>query len=276
VTTAASSQDGSVPAAPDRRADDVGRVALFVTCVGELVEPDVPVAAVRVLRAAGCAVEVPEGQTCCGQPAWNSGFTAEAADVARTTLDALEEAVSAGADAVVVPAGSCATMVRVYWPQLFALAGDEAASERARALGERVWELTELLAAMPEERLGLGSVPSCRVVYHRSCHMLRELHVEDQPEALLSRVDGCEQQVWAAAEQCCGFGGTFSVKLPEASVAMADEKLDVLPEGTELIVGADASCLMQLRTRAEARGLAVSTEHIAQVLERAVDRREGA
>ena len=107
-------------------------------------------------------------------------------------------------------------------------------------------------------------------MYHRSCHMLREIHVEDHPESLLSLVGGCEQQAWAAADQCCGFGGTFSVKLPEASVAMADEKLDVLPEGTQVIVGADASCLMQLRTRAEARGLEVTTEHIAQVLERAL------
>lgn len=246
------------------------RVALFVTCVGELLDPDVPVAAVRVLRAARCAVEVPEAQTCCGQPAWNSGFTAEAAKVARTTLDALEEAVTTGAEAVVVPAGSCATMIRVYWPQLFALAGDEAAAERARSLADRVWELTELLAGLPADRLPVGSVDRCRVVYHRSCHMLRELHVEDQPESLLARVEGCEQQAWAAADQCCGFGGTFSVKLPEASVAMADEKLDLLPEGTQVIVGADASCLMQLRTRAVSRGMPVTTEHVAQVLERAL------
>jgi len=259
----------------ERKADDVERVALFVTCVGELVDPDVPVAAVRVLRAAGCEVEVPEGQTCCGQPAWNSGFTEDAARVARTTLDALEGAVADGADAVVVPAGSCATMVRIYWPQLFSLAGDEEASARARTLGERVWELTELLDALPDGRLELGSVEPCRVVYHRSCHMLRELHIEGQPEALLSQVGGCEQQVWAAADQCCGFGGTFSVKLPEASVAMADEKLDVLPEGTAVIVGADTSCLMQLRARAEARGLPVTTEHVAQVLERALPGQEG-
>lgn len=251
-------------------AADIRRVALFVTCVGELLDPDVPVAAVRVLRAAGCAVEVPDGQTCCGQPAWNSGFTADAAAVARTSLDALEAAVADGADAVVVPAGSCATMMSVYWPQLFALAGDEGAAARAQALGERLWELTELLDALPDDRLTLGAVEPCTVAYHRSCHMLRELHVADQPEALLARVDGCEQQPWAAADQCCGFGGTFSVKLPEASVAMADEKLDVLPEGTDLIVGADASCLMQLRTRAEARGMAVRTEHVAQVLERAL------
>lgn len=241
-----------------------------MTCVGEVVDPDVPVAAVRVLRAAGCAVEVPEGQTCCGQPAWNSGFTADAARVARTSLDALEAAVADGADAVVVPAGSCATMMRVYWSELFALAGDDAAADRARRLGERLWELTELLDAMPHDRLELGAVEACNVVYHRSCHMLRELHVAEQPEALLGRIEGCEQQPWAAAEQCCGFGGTFSVKLPEASVAMADEKLDVLPEGTEVIVGADASCLLQLRSRAEARGMSVTTAHVAQVLERAL------
>jgi len=261
--------------APDRRADDVERVALFVTCVGEVVEPDVPIAAVRVLRAAGCTVEVPEGQTCCGQPAWNSGFTAEAAKVAGASLDALEHAVADGAEAVVVPAGSCATMVRVYWPQLFALAGDDAASDRARSLGTRVWELTELLDALPAERLPLGRVEPCAAVYHRSCHMLRELHVAEQPEALLGRVGGCEVAAWAAADQCCGFGGTFSVKLPEASLAMADEKLDVLPEGTEVIVGADASCLMQLRTRAESRGMPVRTEHVAQVLERALTARDG-
>ena len=267
--------DGPVSEASDRRPDGVERVALLVTCVGEMVEPDVPVAAVRVLRAAGCSVEVPDGQTCCGQPAWNSGFTADAAKVARTSLDALERAVADGADAVVVPAGSCATMVRIYWPQLFALDGDDAASQRARALGERVWELTELLDAMPPERLHFGSVEPCAAVYHRSCHMLRELHVAEQPEALLGRVDGCDVAPWAAADQCCGFGGTFSVKLPEASVAMADEKLDVLPEGTEVIVGADASCLMQLRTRAGSRGLQVRTEHVAQVLERALPGTDG-
>ena len=108
-----------------------------------------------------------------------------------------------------------------------------------------------------------------QVAYHRSCHMLRELHVEDQPEQLLARVEGCTVEPWATADQCCGFGGTFSVKLPEASVAMADEKLDTLPEGVRTIVGADASCLLQLRSRAEARGLPVRTEHVAQVLERA-------
>jgi len=226
-------------------------------------------AATLSLRRAGCEVSVPDGQTCCGQPAWNSGFTADAARVARTTLDALAGALDDGVDAVVVPAGSCTTMVRLYWPQLFELAGDPDAAARARALGARCWELTELLAALPADRRPSGSVPDERVAYHRSCHMLRELHVEDQPEQLLARIGGCTVEPWAAADQCCGFGGTFSVKLPEASVAMADEKLDVLPEGVTTIVGADASCLLQLRARAEGRGLPVRTEHVAQVLERA-------
>jgi len=249
----------------------VRRVALFVTCVGEVLDPDVPVAAVRVLRAAGCEVGVPAGQTCCGQPAWNSGFTADAARVARTTLDALEGALADGADAVVVPAGSCATMVRLYWPQLFELAGEPATAARAREVGDRTWELTELLDALPAGRRPIGSVEPCAVAYHRSCHMLRELHVAEQPEALLAGVEGCAVEPWATAEQCCGFGGTFSVKLPEASAAMADEKLDTLPEGVRTIVGADASCLLQLRARAEARRLDVRTEHVAQVLERALE-----
>lgn len=257
----------------DRDPADVRRVALFVTCVADAVEPDVPVAAVRVLRRAGCEVEVPDGQTCCGQPAWNSGFTADAARVASTTLAALEAALGAGADAVVVPAGSCATMLRLYWPQLFELAGDAEAAARARAVGERTWELTELLDALPADRRPAGSVPPCTVAYHRSCHMLRELHVDTQPEALLAGVDGCTVEPWVAAEQCCGFGGTFSVKLPEASSAMADEKLDALPDGVRTIVGADASCLLQLRARAQARGLDVRTEHVAQVLERAAEGR---
>jgi len=262
--------------APDRPADDVERVALFVTCVGEVVDPDVPVAAVRVLRRAGCEVSVPDGQTCCGQPGWNSGFTADAARVARTSLDALAQALDDGADAVVVPAGSCTTMMRLYWPQLFELAGDDEAAARARRVGERLWELTELLDALPEPCRPSGSIEPRRVAYHRSCHMLRELHVAEQPEALLARVEGCQVEAWAAADQCCGFGGTFSVKLPEASVAMADEKLDVLPEGVEVIVGADASCLLQLRARAESRGLPVTTTHIAQVLEQATGKGSGA
>ena len=245
-------------------------VDLFVTCVGELVEPEVPAAAVRVLRRAGATVRVPVGQTCCGQPAWNAGFAAEAAAVARASLAALD----AGDDdaEVVVPAGSCATMIRLYWPALFDTVGDADAAERARRLAPKVHELTEWLAARPADALppmvrsSNGGTPG-RIAYHRSCHMERELHVQDQPLDLLRRVAGCEVAAWAADDRCCGFGGTFSVKLPEVSTAMADEKLDALPDGVAEIVGADATCLLQLRTRAEQRGLPVTTRHIATVLD---------
>lgn len=248
-------------------------VQLFVTCVGELVDPEVPVAVVRVLRAAGCTVDVPEGQTCCGQPAWNSGFTREAAQVARTSLESLEAALHGDPDAtVVVPAGSCATMMRLYWPQLFELAGSPELAERARHVAERIREFTEFLEDRDLPSLSADAEP---VALHKSCHLLRELHVEDQPRAALDRLQGCAVAEWTTDDQCCGFGGTFSVKLPETSVAMADEKLDSLPEGVHLIAGADASCLMHLRTRAEARGLEVDTAHIAQLLEAALERRGG-
>jgi len=250
----------------DDRAEQPPEVALFVTCVGDLLEPDALTAAVRVLRAAGAAVSVPEGQTCCGQPAWNAGFADDAAAVARTSLAALD---AAGDVDIVVPAGSCATMIRLYWQTLFETVGDDNRAERARQVGARVHELTEWLAERADA-LPPMAVPPCTVAYHRSCHMERELHLGAPPLALLERVDGCEVAGWDADDRCCGFGGTFSVKLPEASVAMADEKLDTLPAGVTAIVGADASCLLQLRTRAEARGLPVTTRHIAEVLDDAL------
>ena len=242
-------------------------VALFVTCVGDLIEPDVPAAAVAVLRACGATVTVPDGQTCCGQPAWNAGFAPEAAAVARTSLDALEAALAGDGDSrVVVPAGSCTAMIRLYWPTLFETVGDHDAAERARRVGERVVELTEWVGPRAGSLPPMVAEQPATVAYHRSCHMQRELHVIDEPVDLLGRVDGCEVAEWEADDRCCGFGGSFSVKLPEVSSAMADDKLDTLPEGVVEVVGADASCLLQIRTRAQHRGLPVTTRHVAQVL----------
>lgn len=246
------------------------RVSLFVTCLVDVFEPDVGMATVEVLRAAGCRVSVPGGQVCCGQPAWNSGFAEEAARVACTSLDALE---ADGADAVVVPAGSCATMIRVFWPEVFELAGDHDAAARARALGERTRELSELLADRELPPLALD--PPVTVAYHHSCHMLRELRVADAPVALLGRIEGCRVTAWDAAERCCGFGGLFSTKLPETSVTMADHKLASLAEAdppAEVVVGADCSCLMHLRTRAEHEGRPITTRHLAEVLAEAIRR----
>jgi L-lactate dehydrogenase complex protein LldE len=248
------------------------RVSLLVTCLVDAVEPDVGTAAVRLLRAAGCTVSFPSDQTCCGQPAWNAGFAESAGAVARTTLRALERD---GADAVVVPAGSCATMVRVFWPELFEVLGDGDAAERARELGARTHELTEFLAArgLPAAAADGDGGEARRVAYHHSCHMLRELRIKDAPEALLGAVPGCERVEWDGDERCCGFGGLFSVKQPETSVAMADDKLASLDRtGADLLVGADTSCLLHLRGRAERSGRTVEVRHIAEVLAAALPR----
>lgn len=257
------------------------RVVLLPTCVVDTVAGEVGDAVVRVLRRFGCEITVPEGATCCGQPAWNAGFAAEAAQVARTTLGALEDALDEPDDVVCVPAGSCAAMIRVFWPELFHLAGDEVAMERARRLGARTREFSELVV----ERSGGPGGPGgsggpdgpgiegrfeADVAYHHSCHMLRELGLHDPPEALLAGLDGCRTVDWSAAERCCGFGGLFSVKLPETSVAMADDKLDTLADlDVSHLVGCDQSCLLHLRGRQGHRGGALAVRHLAQVLDEA-------
>jgi L-lactate dehydrogenase complex protein LldE len=239
----------------------------MITCVVDVVAPEVGEASVRVLRAAGCDVSCDLGQTCCGQPAWNAGFARDAARVARATLGALEAELDRGVDAVVVPAGSCATMVRQFWPELFDVVGDADAAASARRVGARTYELSELLATRADALPPLSLDRPVRVAFHQSCHMLRELRIVDQPAALLEAVDGCAPAVWDGADRCCGFGGTFSVKLPEASVAMADEKLRALGVvDPDVVVGCDTSCLMHLRTRSEATGAPIHVRHLAEVL----------
>ena len=242
------------------------RVALFPTCVVDAVEPEVGVATVRVLRRAGHDVTVPLRATCCGQPAWNSGHVGPALDVARTTLEALRDEE---VDAIVVPAGSCATMIRVFWQELFAIAGTEREAEVVRGLRHRTYELAEFL-----DRFGApaASDPSERpTTYHRSCHMLRELRIVDAPETVLA--DAGTRLTEPPPDRCCGFGGTFSVKLPEVSVAMADEVLDAATAcGAERVVGCDTSCLLHLRGRAERRGLDLEFAHLANVLDEGADR----
>lgn len=244
------------------------RVTLLVTCVVDLLEPEVGEATVRVLRAGGCEVTVALDQTCCGQPAWNAGHVDEAARVARTTLRALEDELHAGAELVVVPSGSCATMVRRSWPELFELVGDPSTAARARWVGERTRELSELVDELDLPPL---AVAPTRVAQHHSCHLLRELGVRDQPERALDRVDGVERVAWEGDDRCCGFGGMFSVKLPELASAMADEKLAALAgAGVDEVVGCDASCLAHLRARSEGVGAPIRTRHLAQVLDDAL------
>ena len=225
------------------------KVALFVTCLVDLVVPEVGVATARVLQRAGHEVVFPEGQTCCGQPAFNSGYRDEAAKVLRTTLTALKDV---DADAIVAPAGSCTTMIRTFAAQLVGEVD----------LGKPLYELSEFLAEHGGE---LAGKLDARVAYHDSCHMLRELGLKDEPRAALARLEGAEQVQWDA-ERCCGFGGTFAVRQPELSVAMADEKLRTLG-GADVLCGADPSCLMHLRGRLRKLGSGVRVAHLAELLE---------
>ena len=224
------------------------RVALFVTCLVDLVAPEVGVATARVLQRAGHEVVFPEGQTCCGQPAFNSGHREEAARVLRHTLRALAEA---RAEAYVAPAGSCTTMIRAFAREL--ADGDDLAY-----VAPRLFELSEFLAAHGG---GAGGRLERRVAYHDSCHMLRELGLEREPRAALERLAGVELADWDAA-RCCGFGGTFAVRQPELSVAMADEKLRTL--GRRATVRRRPSCLMHLRGRLERLGSPVEVRHLAE------------
>jgi L-lactate dehydrogenase complex protein LldE len=199
---------------------------------------------VRVLERRGHQVTVAKGATCCGQPAWNAGYVADARRVAQRTQRALAKT----SGPIVVPAGSCAAMMHEYWPELL---GDD-------AVARRVVEFSAFLAEHdpPEEHSG------ARVAYHDSCHMLRSLAIKSAPRDLLG-------DVAELSERCCGFGGTFSVKLPEVSTAMADEKLDeVVASGCTTLVGCDLSCLMHLDGRAKRRGLNITVRHLAEVLDR--------
>lgn len=235
------------------------KIGLFVTCLVDLMRPSIGFAAVKLLEQAGCVVEVPGIQSCCGQPAWNSGDNRHAVAIARHVIDAFERF-----DYVVAPSGSCAGMIRMHYPE--ALAGDAAYDARARALAARTYELVEFLVRVR----GLPNISiSCpaRVCYHDSCSALRDLGVKAEPRQLLSGVDGLELRELKEPEVCCGFGGLFSVKYPEISERMADDKIaDAQSSGAEMMTGADLGCLLHLAGRIARRGLSLRVRHVAEIL----------
>jgi L-lactate dehydrogenase complex protein LldE len=235
------------------------RVSLFVTCIVDQLFPKVGMAMAEVLERIGCKVDFPEAQTCCGQPAFNSGFRGEAREVARHFLS-----VFAGAEYIVVPSGSCASMISHHFEDIFEKEPDQLAA--ARALAPRVFEFSSFLvdvAAVEDVGAELHEV----VTYHDSCHALRELKIKQGPRRLLRRVRGLELREMDVAEECCGFGGTFSVKFDELSGAMARTKIDsVLRTGASAIVSIDSSCLMQLRGVLSRADLPIRTMHLAEVL----------
>jgi L-lactate dehydrogenase complex protein LldE len=235
------------------------RIGLFVTCLVDLIRPSIGFAAVKLLEQAGCTVEVPAMQTCCGQPAYNSGDTADTRAIARNVIDAFE-----GFDYVVAPSGSCAGMIREHYPALFADTPDLFA--RAQHLAKRTYELVSFLVdirGMTEVTARYDGI----VTYHDSCSGLRELGIKAQPRQLLQSVAGLRLAELPGAETCCGFGGTFCIKYPEISTRMVDDKAgDIVATGADTLLAGDLGCLMNMAGRLARRGETIRVRHVAEVL----------
>ncbi|MCW3473612.1 (Fe-S)-binding protein [Limobrevibacterium gyesilva] len=235
------------------------RVALFVTCLVDLHRPTIGFAAIRLLERAGCQVEVPRAQTCCGQPAYNTGDRATTRDLAMGILDAF-----GGYDYVVVPSGSCGGMLRHHLPHLFD--DDPNIKARAEALAAKTYELIGFLTDV----MGVTEVQAAypgTVTYHDSCSGLRELGLKQQPRRLLAGVAGLKLTEMTDPEVCCGFGGTFCVKYPEISVRMVSDKTrDIAATGADTLLAGDLGCLLNMAGRLKREGSPVKVRHVAEVL----------
>lgn len=237
------------------------KVALFVTCLADQFFAQAGVDTVRLLRHLGCEVEFPKNQTCCGQPAYNAGYWKEAKAMALHTLE-----VFSSAEYVVLPSGSCSAMLRCFYPELLHNEGPRFA--QANALSQKTYELSEFIVkVLGVSELGKG-LQGQRIVYHHGCHALRELGVRQEPLQLLSAA-GAELLDWAAAEECCGFGGLFSVKLPEVSLSMADRKVGTLPKA-DYLTSADGGCMLHLSGRMQQSAVNLPVRPLASVLWQAV------
>jgi L-lactate dehydrogenase complex protein LldE len=235
------------------------RVSLFVTCIVDQVFPQVGIAITQVLERLGYQVDFPKAQTCCGQPAFNSGYTEEARKIARHFLDVFRDS-----ETIIVPSGSCTSMISHHFADIFE--NDPQLLAEAQALEPRVFEFSRFLLEVAGVE-DVGARFDGVVTYHDSCHALRELRIKAGPRKLLSKVRGLTLAEMTTAEECCGFGGTFSIKFPEVSGAMARTKIDSIQQtGASTIVSIDSSCLMQLQGVIDRAGLPIRTLHLAEVL----------
>lgn len=234
------------------------KVSLFITCLSDAIYPKVGEAMVRLLARYGVELQFPNVQTCCGQPAYNSGYWKEARATATTIIDAFEDS-----DFVIAPSGSCTGMIHHY-PKLFE--HDPAMQERAKKLQQKAFEFTQFLVQV----LGVtdvGAEFNHKVTYHPSCHGTRLLGVKDEPLALMNNVKGLELVPLPFAEDCCGFGGTFAVKMSDISGAMVSEKVDhVLETEAEVLVGLDMACMMNIAGNLRYRNEPVRVMHLAELL----------
>lgn len=242
-----------------RPAPAAASAALMVTCLGDMLYPEVGVRIVRLLRRLGVRVDFPRGQTCCGLPLLNSGYRAEAAAVARRTVDLFGDC-----EQVVVPSGSCAWMVKREYPELLR---DSPAGAAAERLARRTFEFSQFLVRRLGRTQFRSAVPG-RLTYHDSCHLLRGLGEGTSARTLLSHLNGAAFVELPGSDECCGFGGSFSVRLPEVSTAILDKKLaHVEATGARGVVACDAGCLMQMGGGLSRRGSPVRALHLAEVLE---------
>jgi L-lactate dehydrogenase complex protein LldE len=235
------------------------RVALFVTCLVDFFRPSVGFATIELLERAGCTVEVPQAQTCCGQPAYNSGDRADTKTIAAQVVRAFQ-----GYDYVVVPSGSCAGMIRKHYPGLFK--DDPDLAPQAEDLAGRTHELVSFLSDVLKVKSLEADWPAT-ATYHDSCSGLRELGIKQQPRKLLKKVSGLTLTEMGEPEVCCGFGGTFCVKYPEISNKMVDAKAaDIESTGADLLLAGDLGCLLNMAGKLKRRGAAVEVRHVAEVL----------
>ncbi len=234
-------------------------VGLFVTCLVDMMRPSVGFAAVKLLEQAGCRVDVPETQTCCGQPAYNSGDRTTTQDIALSVIDAF-----APFDYVVAPSGSCAGMLKKHYPTLFAAGSPERI--KAEELAARTHELVSFLTdVMGVEDCGARFAR--KVTYHDACSGSRELGIAAQPRKLLAKVDGLELAEMRDSNICCGFGGTFCVKYPDISNDMVTKKTAAIGEtGADVLLAGDMGCLMNMAGKLKRQGSAIEVRHIAEVL----------
>lgn len=238
---------------------DVCGVALFVTCLVDMFRPNVGFAAIRLLQQAGCEVVVPGQQTCCGQPAYNSGDEKAAGNLARQLIGVFENY-----SYVVVPSGSCAGMLKVHYPKL--LANDAEWRGRAEGLADKTYELTDFLVNVP----GVDSVDASydgRACYHDSCAGLRELNIKEQPRSLLKRVRNLALEPLPEEEVCCGFGGLFCVKYPDVSNEMVGRKVKNIVAGdADTLLAGDLGCLLNMAGKLSREGHNIRVWHVAEVL----------
>ncbi|MCF6092880.1 (Fe-S)-binding protein [Microaerobacter geothermalis] len=240
------------------------KASLFITCLSDIFYPEVGKSLVNVLEKLGVSLDFPEGQSCCGQPAYNSGYREDAEKAAKHMIRVFKDSPN-----VVTPSGSCAAMVRHYYPMMFA--NDPVWSGKAQELADKTFEFSEFIVKVLK-KTDLGAVYPAKVTYHHSCHMKRGIRVEEEPVQLIKSIKGITFVDLPYKEDCCGFGGTFSVKMPEISEQMVDEKIQhVYETEADILVGSDLGCIMNIGGRLRRKGKPVEVLHTAQLLERGLN-----